>query len=101
MPSDDRDLLLAHHELVCPRCGNLRSVCSDPSVDWHPHSVVCWPSATAEWGLRRLQRIHKSVKADGDGLHPLDGVRVVAAPVAPEVDEFVDLPGDEGPGDPA
>lgn len=52
--------------------------------------AVCWPSATAEWGWRRLLKIHE--KPDRaktlDRLHPLDGVSVYAAGVDP------------GPGDP-
>lgn len=81
-------MLLAHYDLICPRCGNLRSICSDPNIDWHPHESVCWPSATAEWGMRRLRKKHPDEKEVGGALHPLDGVRVFAADAPPEVDPF-------------
>lgn len=73
--------------LVCPDCGNLRSVCSDPSVDWHPHKAVCYASAAAEWGARVLQERFGDTKAP-DGALPLDGVKVWVAQEPPEVDEF-------------
>lgn len=77
-----RELLLARHALICQRCGNLRSECSDPARDWHPQESVCWASATTAWGLRRLQNKHKGFKYDeldsrGEPLmSPLDGVSV-------------------------
>lgn len=81
---------MAHDALVCRKCGNLRSVCSNPDLDWHPHIDHCWPTATAEWGVRRLQAKHEKAPRDGSGLHPLDGVSVFTSLVAPdpEDDEF-------------
>lgn len=81
---------MAHDALVCRKCGNLRSVCSDPAVDWHPHSDTCYATATAEWGIRRLQAKHEKEQRDGAGLHPLDGVSVFTSQFAPapEADEF-------------
>lgn len=79
---------MAHDEMVCPSCGNLRSECSDPDVDWHPHTSVCWASATQAWGVRRLQDKHKDVDPSPFALHPLDGVSVGVATVPPEDDEF-------------
>lgn len=81
---------MAHDALVCSKCGNLRSVCSNPELDWHPHTDVCWPTATAEWGVRRLQAKHEKVDRDGTKLHPLDGVSVYTSqhPPDPEDDEF-------------
>lgn len=79
---------MAHDELVCPSCGNLRAECSDPARDWHPHTVTCWATASREWGARRLQDKHKDEQPGPMDLHPLDGVSVFAAPVPPEFDEF-------------
>lgn len=75
---------------MCSRCGNLVSVCSDPTLDWHPSTVTCWASASVEWGWRRLRKKHPAKDEDGDALHPLDGVRVHASrqQPEPEVDEF-------------
>lgn len=88
LSDEDRDLLLAFEALVCPRCGNLKSVCSDPSIDHHPHVTTCWATATVEWGWRRLRKKYPSEDEVTDSLHPLDGVRVYAAQSPPEVDEF-------------
>jgi len=82
LPDDERDEMVAAHVLVCSQCGNLRSVCSDPAMDWHPQESVCWPTATRQWGVRRLQDEHKDfdLKArDERGelrMSPLDGVSV-------------------------
>lgn len=74
--------MLAAAEMVCSQCGNLRSVCSDPAVDWHPQESVCWASATQQWGIRRLRIKHKDFDPDalddrGEPLmDPRDGVSV-------------------------
>lgn len=74
---------MAHDDLVCPRCGNLRSECSDPDVDWHPHESVCWATASRDWGVRRLHSKHEGKKPNPDALHPLDGVAVYVSQQAP------------------
>lgn len=88
LSDEDRDLLLAYEALVCSRCGNLTSVCSDPNVEWHPDTTTCWASASVEWGWRRLKKLHPAEEEVTGALHPLDGVRVYAAQTPPEVDEF-------------
>lgn len=81
LPEDERDEMFAAYSLICS-CGNLRSVCSDPDVDWHPQESVCWASATRQWGVRRLQEQHKGFDYEarddrGEPLmSPLDGVSV-------------------------
>lgn len=74
---------------MCPSCGRLRSICSDPSIDWHPRMSVCYPSAAIEWGQRRLEKKWGSEKAP-DGATPLDGVGIWVTDEAPDpaVDEF-------------
>jgi hypothetical protein len=91
LTDEQRELLMAHDALVCRKCGNLQSVCSNPDLDWHPHTNICYPTATAEWGVRRLQAKHeKKDHNDQAGLHPLDGVSVFTSQFAPapEDDEF-------------
>lgn len=77
---------MAHKTLVCPSCGNLRSVCSDPTRDWHPNTTTCWATATLEWGQRVVSERHKDKPLDGAELHPLDGVRMYVTEDAPEDD---------------
>lgn len=79
---------MAHDALVCPECGHLRSVCSDPTIDWHPHTTTCWATASREWGLRRLAEKYQDEKPSTDMLHPLDGVSVFVAQTPPEFDDF-------------
>lgn len=73
--------------LVCRSCGNLRSVCSDPSIDHHPRTSVCWPTATREWAKRRLQETYKDEKPASVQLHPLDGLSVYTTEIPPPPDE--------------
>ena len=80
LPERERAEILAYERLVCSKCGNLRSVCSDPERDWHPQTSVCWPTATVEWGVRRLNDKHGQPDSDSTELHPLDGVSVWASP---------------------
>lgn len=86
LPEEDRDLLLAHDLLVCSRCGNLRSVCSDPTLDWHAHTATCWPSATVDWTLRRMRERDSKAKVDDDALRETDGVTVFASQTEAEND---------------
>lgn len=60
---------------VCPSCGNLRSVCSDPERSWYPQREMCYASAALEVTQRRLVAKHEKKKRGSD-LHPLDGMRV-------------------------
>lgn len=70
---DEREMQHALDELVCPSCGNLRSVCSDPEVAWFPQRTVCNATAAREIVQRRLRMGHD---AAGWGPHPTDGVGV-------------------------
>lgn len=33
---------------LCPSCGNLKSVCSDPTMPWYPQRSVCYATAARE-----------------------------------------------------
>lgn len=83
---------------MCPSCGNLRSVCSDPSIDWHPRTSVCYAAATREWGRRILEKRHEKAKTPATALGPLDGksVFVTEDPPTPEEDEFATPIGEPG-----
>jgi hypothetical protein len=84
---------MEHDATVCPRCGNLRSVCSDPAIDWHPRESTCYATATIEWGLRRLEEKRKDEPLAGAALHSMDGASVWVSEHPPmladgEVDPF-------------
>lgn len=74
--------MLAAASLVCSQCGNLRSICSDPSQPFHPQESVCWSTAAQQWGIRRLRDQHKNFDhetRDSRGelvMSPLEGVTV-------------------------
>lgn len=72
---------------MCSRCGNLRSVCSDESLDWHAHTSTCWPSATVDWTLRRMrERDAKTTHLGDHALRESDGVTVFASQIESEND---------------
>lgn len=73
---DERALQVAYDENVCPECGNLRSVCSDPTIAWYPQRLICYNRATVELTTRRMSR---GTDVPGWGPHLMDGSRVYAA----------------------
>lgn len=80
---------MAFESEVCPSCGNLRSVCSDPSIDWHPRTTVCYWAAAVEWGRRQYEKKYGNEKT-ALGATPLDGIGIYATDQAPPLgeDEF-------------
>jgi hypothetical protein len=60
---------------VCERCGNLRSVCSDPNVTWYPQRAVCHATAVAEQMYRRTAKLFKHPNHDDDSAHVTDGMQ--------------------------
>ena len=80
---DVRELLLAHKALTCPKCGNLRSECSDPDRDWHPRLSECYAKAATEWGWRKIAERYPAETQSADGAHPLDGVSVWVSDTPP------------------
>lgn len=70
--------MLAEDELVCPRCGNLRSVCSDPEIGLYPQREMCYVTAAEEQTWRRLREKYKDKGPEKTPLrpHPLDGMTV-------------------------
>lgn len=76
---------------VCERCGNLRSVCSDPTIRPYPQRSVCYLTAAAEQMYRRtaLKFGHPETK-DGGAPHETDGLQWWASlhDLTPEDDFF-------------
>lgn len=59
--------------MLCPNCGNLRSVCSDPDTDWYPQRLWCGATATRDMVTRRWHDKHREAKPDSLGFLPTDG----------------------------
>lgn len=81
--------MLTEDELVCPSCGNLRTVCTDPEVAWYPQRTVCYATAARDVTVRKLaKRYEKS--PPGTEMHATDGVSVWVSTedLTPE-DDFV------------
>lgn len=76
LPEEDREEMLEEYAAYCPKCGNLRSVCSDPTRAWYPQRSMCYPSASLELVQRKLQERHKKSEPGTTTLHPLDGMSV-------------------------
>ena len=75
LSDEDREEMLDEHHLVCPSCGNLRAVCSDPGVAWYPQRTMCYASASLEVVRRKLTKKHEKARPS-EALHPLDGMGV-------------------------
>lgn len=75
---EEREAQYAFDELVCPRCGNLRSVCSDASRAWYPQRTMCYAEASVSVVRRRLVERYKK-NEPGAAFHPLDGMSVWVA----------------------
>jgi hypothetical protein len=77
---------------VCDRCGNLRSVCSDPAVVAYPQRSVCYLTAAVEQMYRRTNRVFKHADPDDPTPHEADGLQWAASlyDLTPEDDFFGD-----------
>lgn len=74
-PEDDRDLMLAEHDLVCPSCGNLRELCSRYDVAWYPQQTFCGATAARQLVSRKFAALTKTDPSP-DAQHPSDGVNL-------------------------
>lgn len=80
--ANERDAWYAlweYEQEVCPDCGNLRAICSDPETDWYPQRTVCWATATRENVDRRWRKKHEKREPDAAGFLPTDGTRIWAS----------------------
>lgn len=59
---------------VCRECGNLKSVCSDPTVQYYPQRSYCYASAAREQIWRRTRKAYKHPDADAAEPHITDGL---------------------------
>lgn len=76
---------------VCGRCGNLKSVCSDPEMAWYPQRTMCYATAADEMAWRKARLLYKSPDAKSAASHPLDGmsIHVSIDDLTPD-DDFLD-----------
>lgn len=79
LDDEDRDLMLAHHDLICPDCGNLRSICSDPTRQWYVNRRMCFATAARSLMWRAVREKHKDNEPGTKALHPLDGMDLWAS----------------------
>lgn len=83
-------LFEAERFLICPKCGNERSVCSDPTRPWYPQRSICYASAVSEQANWLFHEKNPSKRTpDKPGL-VTDGTHVWAATedLTPE-DDFI------------
>lgn len=73
---EEREFALRVHDEVCPSCGNLRSVCSNPDVTWFPQRRICYSKAAQALTVRRVQARHERNQPGTELLHPTDGMSV-------------------------
>lgn len=75
---------------VCDRCGNLRSVCSDPSIVVYPQRSMCYITAAVDQTQRRTNQRFGHPDHDNPAPHATDGLRWSAAlyDLTPEDDFF-------------
>ena len=79
LSDDDQAEMIAYVVDICPSCGNLKSVCSDPDRPFYPQRSMCYATAVRELTSRRLRAKHKGEPGTQD-LHPLDGMGLWASP---------------------
>lgn len=58
---------------ICPDCGNLRSVCSDPNALPYPQRSVCFFTAARAVVWRRIHKKHGQPEWDDPNPHVTDG----------------------------
>ena len=59
---------------VCASCGNLKSVCSDPTIPWYPQRSYCYASAAREQEWRQTHKVFKHPEPTDDAAHVTDGL---------------------------
>ena len=60
---------------ICDRCGNLRSVCSDPGILVYPQRSTCYITAAVEQMYRRTEQKFKHPEPTDPAPHVTDGLR--------------------------
>ncbi|VXC08880.1 hypothetical protein [Aeromicrobium sp. 9AM] len=79
---------LAEYEAaLCPQCGQLRSICSDPATVFHPRLHTCFLTSAQQMHERRWRRKYEKTEPDRDGWLPTDGSFVWVSDDPGEPDE--------------
>lgn len=94
MSDEDREWWIARWEIQqekCPRCGNPRSMCSDPEREWFPQRVTCYAERARLAGEALFAKAHEKAPYTDDAgswakersaehpYHFADGVTIWAA----------------------
>jgi hypothetical protein len=74
LPDAEQDEMTDFVTEVCRECGNLRSVCSDPTLPWYPQRSYCYASAARDQIWRRTRKAYKHPDADAAEPHVTDGL---------------------------
>lgn len=68
---------------ICPHCGNLRVICSNPEgIDGsgvYPQLDYCWITAAVDKSTRRFHKLHAKAEPDAAGYLPTDGALISAS----------------------
>ena len=59
---------------VCSKCGNLKSVCSDPARAWYPQRAYCYVTAGASQLWRETEKAYKHPDPTDGSAHVTDGL---------------------------
>jgi hypothetical protein len=77
---DSWEALAEFRAAICPKCGHLKVLCSDPGglhgKGYHISQQVCWPTAILEATQRRVARRFKDEQPDLNGMLTTDGVHL-------------------------
>lgn len=93
LPEDQQDEMTEYVFEVCPDCGNLRSVCSNPEETIYPQRSYCYPSAVKAATWRRIEALYSPPDPKSGELHFVDGLKVGTSmyDLTPD-DGFLDTP---------
>lgn len=64
---------------VCQNCGNLRSVCSDPSRTLYPQRSICYPTAVRDVAYRLVYAKYGRPDPKSGDMHITDGMAIWAS----------------------
>lgn len=56
------EALFEAEQLICPKCGNPRELCSDPTRQWYPQLSTCYAKAAEEVADWRFKQKHERAK---------------------------------------
>ena len=69
-----------YDEAICPMCGNLRAICSNPEglhgEGFYPQRYECLVKAAEDRSSRIFKKLHEKDVPDADGFLPTDGIRI-------------------------